>query len=65
MFGTRWMPGSRAGISMRANSILSKMSAQELDELVGYLPGKSRLIRAIEDLGNIDEPNRFMVGMLP
>ena len=51
-------------IGMRMNRMLSKMSAPELDELVGYLAGKPRLIKAIEEHGDIDRPSRLMTRML-
>ena len=44
--------------------MLGKMSAAELDELVGYLAGKPRLIKAIEEHGDIDRPSRLMGRML-
>jgi len=51
-------------IGMRANRMLLRMSSSELDELVGYLARKPRLIKAIEEHGDIDRPSRLMAKML-
>jgi digeranylgeranylglycerophospholipid reductase len=56
--------GRELEIGMRVNRMLNKMSALELDELVGYLAGKPRLIKAIEEHGDIDRPSRLMARML-
>jgi len=56
--------GRELEIGMRVNRMLGKMSALELDELVGYLAGKPRLIKAIEEHGDIDRPSRLMVRMV-
>jgi len=56
--------GCELEMGMRANRVLSKMSALELDELVSYLAGKPRLIKAVEELGDIDRPSRLMARML-
>ncbi|MFZ3148664.1 MAG: NAD(P)/FAD-dependent oxidoreductase, partial [Methanothrix sp.] len=56
--------GRELEIGMRVNRMLGKMSAAELDELVGYLAGKPRLIKAIEEHGDIDRPSRLMTRML-
>jgi digeranylgeranylglycerophospholipid reductase len=56
--------GRELEIGMRVNRMLGKMSAQELDELVGYLAGKPRLIKTIEEHGDIDRPSRLMGRML-
>ena len=56
--------GRELEIGMRVNRMLGKMSALELDELVGYLAGKPRLIKAIEEHGDIDRPSRLMGRML-
>jgi geranylgeranyl reductase family protein len=57
--------GRELEIGMRANRMLSKMSSLELDELVGYLASKPRLIKTIEEHGDIDRPSRLMARMLP
>jgi digeranylgeranylglycerophospholipid reductase len=49
---------------MRMNRMLSKMSALEVDELVGYLANKPKLIKAMEEHGDIDRPSRLMGRML-
>ncbi len=56
--------GRELDIGMRVNRMLGKMSAQELDELVGYLASKPRLIKTIEEHGDIDRPSRLMGRML-
>lgn len=56
--------GRELEIGMRVNRMLGKMSDAELDELVGYLAGKPRLIKAIEEHGDIDRPSRLMARML-
>ncbi len=56
--------GRELEIGMRANRMLSKMDDAELDELVGYLARKPRLIKAIEEHGDIDRPSRLMARML-
>jgi geranylgeranyl reductase family protein len=56
--------GRELEIGMRLNRMLGKMSALELDELVGYLASKPRLIKAIEEHGDIDRPSRLMARML-
>ncbi|MDQ1262085.1 MAG: digeranylgeranylglycerophospholipid reductase [Euryarchaeota archaeon] len=56
--------GRELEIGMRVNRMLGKMSDAQLDELVGYLAGKPRLIKAIEEHGDIDRPSRLMARML-
>ena len=56
--------GRELEIGMRVNRMLNKMSNAELDRVVGYLAGKPRLIRAIEEHGDIDRPSRLMARML-
>ncbi|MDD4650889.1 MAG: NAD(P)/FAD-dependent oxidoreductase [Methanothrix sp.] len=56
--------GRELEIGMRVNRMLGRMSDAELDELVGYLARKPRLIKAIEEHGDIDRPSRLMVRML-
>ena len=56
--------GRELEIGMRVNRMLNKMSAAEMDEVVGYLAGKPRLIKAIEEHGDIDRPSRLMARML-
>ena len=56
--------GRELEIGMRVNRMLSKMSAAELDELVGYLASKPRIIKTIEEHGDIDWPSRLMARML-
>jgi flavin-dependent dehydrogenase len=57
--------GRELEIGMRVNRMLEKMSPAELDELLGYLARKPRLIRAIEEHGDIDRPSHLMARMLP
>ncbi|OPY50164.1 MAG: Digeranylgeranylglycerophospholipid reductase [Methanosaeta sp. PtaU1.Bin112] len=56
--------GRELEIGMRANRMLSRMSDAELDELVGYLAAKPRLIKAIEEHGDIDRPSLLMARMM-
>jgi len=56
--------GRELEIGMRANRMLNRMSAKELDEVVSYLAGKPRLITTIEEHGDIDRPSRLIVKML-
>jgi flavin-dependent dehydrogenase len=56
--------GRELEIGMRVNRMLGRMSDAELDELVGYLARKPRLIKAIEEHGDIDRPSRLMARML-
>ena len=56
--------GSELEIGMRANRMLNKMSNAELDQAISYLAGKPRLIKTIEEHGDIDRPSRLMVKML-
>ena len=56
--------GKELEIGMRVNRMLNKMSNAEIDELVGYLASKHRLIKAIEEYGDIDRPSLLMAKML-
>ena len=56
--------GRELDIGMRVNRMLNKMSNAELDGVVGYLARKPRLIKAIEEHGDIDRPSRLMAKML-
>jgi digeranylgeranylglycerophospholipid reductase len=56
--------GSELEMGMKMNRMLSKMGISEIDELVGYIASKPRLIRAIEEHGDIDHPSRLMARML-
>ena len=56
--------GRELEIGMRVNRMMAKMKPYEIDELVGYLAAKPRLIKAIEEHGDIDRPSRLMVRML-
>ena len=56
--------GRELAIGMRVNRMLNKMSNAEMDEAVGYLARKPRLIKAIEEHGDIDRPSRLMTRML-
>ncbi|MFZ2470685.1 MAG: NAD(P)/FAD-dependent oxidoreductase [Methanothrix sp.] len=56
--------GRELEIGMRVNRMLGKMSAAELDELVSYLASKPRLIKAIEEHGDIDRPSLLLTRML-
>jgi len=56
--------GRELEIGMRANRMLNRMSDKELDEVISYLAGKPRLIKTIEEHGDIDRPSRLMMKML-
>jgi digeranylgeranylglycerophospholipid reductase len=56
--------GRELEIGMRVNRMLNKLSNAELDGVVGYLAGKPRLIKAIEEHGDIDRPSHLMAKML-
>ena len=56
--------GRELEIGMRVNRMLNKMSNAEIDELVGYLASKPRLIKTIEEHGDIDRPSLLMAKML-
>lgn len=56
--------GRELAIGMRVNRMLNKMSNAELDEAIGYLARKPRLIKAIEEHGDIDRPSHLMARML-
>jgi geranylgeranyl reductase family protein len=56
--------GRELEIGMKINRMLNKMSAAELDEVVGYLARKPRLIKTIEEHGDIDRPSHLMARML-
>lgn len=56
--------GRELWIGMKANRMLGKMTAVELDGLVNYLAGKPALLKIIEEHGDIDRPSRLMARML-
>jgi digeranylgeranylglycerophospholipid reductase len=56
--------GSELEIGMRVNRMLNKMNPADLDEFVAYLANKPRLLRTIEEHGDIDRPSLLMAKML-
>lgn len=56
--------GRELETGMRLHRVLTRMSHAEIDELVGYLAGRPKLIRAIEEFGDIDRPSRLLAKML-
>jgi digeranylgeranylglycerophospholipid reductase len=56
--------GRELETGMRLNRMMNKMRAAETDELISYLAGKPRLIKTIEEHGDIDRPSKLMAGML-
>ena len=56
--------GRELWIGMKANRMLGKMTAVELDELVSYLACKPALLKIIEEHGDIDRPSLLMARML-
>lgn len=57
--------GRELKIGMRLNRMMNRMSAAELDEVVGFLARKPQILRIIEEHGDIDRPSHLMVRMLP
>lgn len=57
--------GRELEIGMRLHRILERMEPQELDELVSYLGKNSRMLRTIEEHGDIDRPSQLLARMLP
>ncbi len=66
-YDRRWRAalGRELETGMRVNQLLSRMSPAELDEVVCYLSKKPRLLRAMEEHGDIDRPSRLLARMLP
>jgi digeranylgeranylglycerophospholipid reductase len=66
-YDKRWRAvlGRELEIGMRVNRLLNRMSAAELDEVVGYLSRKPDLLKTIENHGDIDRPSVLMLKMLP
>jgi geranylgeranyl reductase family protein len=56
--------GRELEIGWRANRMLCKMKSGELDDLVAYLAARPKLLRIMEEHGDIDRPSRLMVRML-
>ncbi len=63
----RWRAaiGRELEIGIRVNRMLNKMSNAELDDVVDYLARKPRLLKTIEEHGDIDRPSLLMIRMLP
>lgn len=57
--------GRELEIGMRLNRMLARMSAEELDEVVGFLAEKPEILRIIEEHGDIDRPSTLLAKMLP
>lgn len=66
-YDRRWRAslGRELEIGMRVNRLMSRMSREELDELVGFLARKPEMLRSIEKHGDIDRPSILMARMLP
>lgn len=66
-YDRRWRAalGRELEIGMRVNRLMSRMSREELDELVGFMARKPEMLRAIEKHGDIDRPSILMARMLP
>ncbi|VVB69093.1 Digeranylgeranylglycerophospholipid reductase [uncultured archaeon] len=66
-YDRRWRAalGREMKIGMKVNRLMSRMSGPELDEVICYLGKRARLLRAIEEHGDIDRPSRLMARMLP
>jgi len=57
--------GRELEIGMRLNRMMNRMSAAELDEVVGFLAGKPGILGIIEEQGDIDRPSHLLARMLP
>jgi digeranylgeranylglycerophospholipid reductase len=57
--------GGELETGMRINRMMNKMSPAETDELISYLAARPRLIKTIEEQGDIDRPSKLMASMLP
>jgi digeranylgeranylglycerophospholipid reductase len=57
--------GRELETGMRINHLLNRMSPAELDEVVCYLGKKPRILRAIEEHGDIDRPSVLLARLLP
>ncbi len=66
-YDKRWRAvlGRELEIGMRVNKLLNRMSAEDLNEVVGYLGRKPDLLKTIENHGDIDRPSTLMLKMLP
>ena len=56
--------GSELEVGMRVNRMLNKMNSADLDEVVAYLANNPRLLKTIEEHGDIDRPSILMAKML-
>jgi digeranylgeranylglycerophospholipid reductase len=57
--------GRELEIGMKLNELLSGMSDDELDEVIGYLGRKPSLLRVVEEHGDIDRPSVLLAKILP
>ena len=66
-YDRRWRAalGRELKIGMRIHQLQTRMSPAELDEVICYLGKKPRLLRTIEEHGDIDRPSHLMAKMLP
>ncbi len=66
-YDRRWRAalGRELEIGMRVNQLLNRISPAELDEVVSILGKKPKLLRAIEEQGDIDRPSHLLARMLP
>jgi geranylgeranyl reductase family protein len=56
--------GTELETGMRLHRMMNKMTAAETDELIGYIASRPRLIRTIEEHGDIDRPSKLMARLL-
>ena len=56
--------GTELETGMRLYRMMNKMTAAETDELIGYIASRPRLIRTIEEHGDIDRPSKLMARLL-
>jgi len=60
----RTIIGRELETGMRLHRFLERMSPDEIDDTVSYMASRPRLIRAIEEFGDIDRPSRLMARIL-
>ncbi len=66
-YDKRWRAvlGRELEIGMRVNKLLNRMSAEDLEEVVGFMARKPEILKTIETHGDIDRPSILMLKMLP
>jgi digeranylgeranylglycerophospholipid reductase len=57
--------GFELDIGMKVHRVLNKMNHAELDDVVSYLAKRPKLLRTIEEHGDIDQPSVLLAKVLP